>query len=410
MLRGYVTWCHNCGWNLRPQRTENGRSPFETLNANLGARQGRSLLLQVLRQGATRPRLQFAHMLSVMLAAWVLASGITLAVLGMWLFWQGRTSWWAIPLGLLFLGLGWVMRPRFDQPPLDYLPAEEYPALYALVNKVASTLQAPPVERIYLRPWLNASASREGWRRSPSLYLGLPLWSVLEDSEKLALLSHELAHLVNGDPSRGALTGAALDILGRWYALLRPSGKAVEQTGLPVLAMVPINLALSTLSLAVWLHALALTALLWRDQQRAEYYADTLAAEVCGSYPMLSLLEKLHHSRTFQSALGAWCLNPELQESDFFTYLRRRITALPERELERVRQVELLETSRLDTRHPPTAYRVHALQAALPPDPAVLISPGELDWQSVDTALASAYRRVELELQNNYLSKLYRGG
>jgi Zn-dependent protease with chaperone function len=232
------------------------------------------------------------------------------------------------------------------------------------------------------------------------------LWAVLDDSEKLALLAHELAHLVNGDPSRGALIGGALDVLGRWYGMLRPAVSSKEQPGLPRLAMVPVNVVLSVLSLVVWLHALALAALLWRDQQRAEYYADALAAKICGPEAVLSLLEKLHFTRTFQSSFCAWHLNSALHQESYFAYLRSRIAQTPVRELERIRQVELLENSRLDTRHPPTAYRIHALQA-LRISHSLPLSINNMDWEAVESELAQVYQIIQSELSKNYELGLY---
>jgi Zn-dependent protease with chaperone function len=401
LLRGYVTWCSTCNWNLRPEHPNSKDNIFESISAKYGERLGRSLLMDILRNGASKPAMRPAHWLSYFLAAWVQIPGIALGVVGVWLLWQSRLDWWLILPGGACLWLAWATRPRFDRASQDHLTAQQYPDLYALVNKVAAGLGAKPVERIYPRPWFNASASREGRRGSPSLYLGLPLWAVLDGGEKLALLAHELAHLVNGDPSRGALVGAALEVLGRWYAMLRPAVPSSEQAGFPRLAMIPVNFVLSVLALVVWLHALALAALLWRDQQCAEYYADALAAKLCGSQAMLSLLEKLHHTRIFQSALGAWFLNSELQQRSFYAYLRSRIAQIPQRELERIRQVELLESSRLDTRHPPTVYRIHALQAIANSDkPSLSISDSE--WEAVEKELTPVYQMVQSQLSKNY--------
>lgn len=406
VLRGYVTWCEACGWNLRPRRPDRQRGLFETISENYGGLLGRSLLVDVLRQGASKPAMRPAQMLSAVLAVWVQILGIALAAAGVWLLWQSWMHWWGLLLGLTCMWLAWAARPRFDRPGKDYLPVQKFSELYKVVNDVAASLGAKPVERIYPRPWFNASASREGLHGSPSLYLGLPLWAVLDGAEKHALLAHELAHLVNGDPSRGALTGGALAVLGRWYAMLRPGAPSKDQPGLPKLAMVPVNFVLSVLALVVWLHALALAALLWRDQQRAEYYADALAAKLSGLPAMLSLLEKLHYTRSFQSALIAWCLSGKLQQESFYDALRRRIAEIPGRELERIRRADLLESSRLDTRHPPTAYRLHALHA-LQTSQKAPVSIGNQDWEAVERELAPVYLQVQSELYKNYQRGLY---
>ncbi len=52
--------------------------------------------------------------------------------------------------------------------------------------------------------------------------LGLPLLAILDNQEKIALIAHELAHDVNGDPARTFFIGAAVGALIEWHQLLLP--------------------------------------------------------------------------------------------------------------------------------------------------------------------------------------------
>ena len=45
----------------------------------------------------------------------------------------------------------------------------------------------------------NASFTTVGWRGTPVFRLGVPLLTILDDQEIVALLAHEMAHEVNGD-------------------------------------------------------------------------------------------------------------------------------------------------------------------------------------------------------------------
>ena len=42
------------------------------------------------------------------------------------------------------------------------------------------------------------------------LFIGLPLFAILDDAERVSVLGHELAHGVNGDPTRGFVVGTAM--------------------------------------------------------------------------------------------------------------------------------------------------------------------------------------------------------
>lgn len=405
MFSGYVAWCEACGWNLNPLTPARVHNLFELINASLGGRQTQELLAQVVRQGQARPAFSSSRWLAYLLAALVHGLTLGLALVGAALLLRGWPRLPLLLLGLLCIGLAWLLRPRFSPPPPPPLDPGAHPGLYKLVNDISARLGGPLIQHIYANEWFNAAASRESWRGVPVLYLGLPLWAILSDDEKLALLSHELAHLVNNDPSRGAFIGLALEMLGRWYGLLRPARIWNPETGLAGFVLVPLNLLLMILARGAWFHAAAMSLLIWRDQQRAEYYADALAARQAGVPAVLALLDKLHFARTFETSLRSAVLDPALQGQDLFAHLRVRVAQVPGRELERIRRVELLEASRLDARHPPTALRIQYLRSLADLPPAARLA---LDWAAVESELAPARRQAQVKLVDGYLSALYK--
>src|SRR5205823_3116489 len=108
------------------------------------------------------------------------------------------------------------------------------PALAALIERVRAAEDAPVLDGVVIGGMFNASVSQVGWRRRRYITVGLPLMTVLDPQERVALLAHEIGHLVNGDPARGGVTGSALATLREWYILIRPSWyRARGETAIP---------------------------------------------------------------------------------------------------------------------------------------------------------------------------------
>jgi heat shock protein HtpX len=147
----------------------------------------------------------------------------------------------------------------------------------------------------------------------------------------------------------------------------------------------------------------ALSHLVWRDSQRAEYQADLLAASVAGTPAALSLLDKLHFDQIVPETVQRIFLSQ--RDQNVFDELRARAASLPLRELERIRRVERLEGSRLDVTHPPTTHRIALLRARPTPDARVHLH----DEQSVqiDRELAALQPAIQREMVDVYRRRLY---
>ena len=397
---GFVPWCDRCGWGLKPPALRRTRSPFDKLYLEAGRRAGGALLAEMRRAPVGRPRVTPAMAAAFALALLVHGLTLGLVVLGLALI-AGEWGYWIIvAVGLLCLGLAWVIRPRF--PRLDDNDREglvtraEFPALFALTDRIARTLDARPVEAIVLCEDFNAAYGAFGWRRRPVLFIGLPLFAILDDAERVSVLGHELAHGVNGDPTRGFVVGTAINSLAGWYRMLHPGrigGGIIEMFS----QVIMLGLARVVLSVAV-----ALIYLLSHTKQRAEYLADALGARAGGTAAALRLLEKLHLDHTFIQARRRVALTGG---ADFFAELRHEAATVPARELARIRRVQLLEGSRLDHTHPPTAYRIAVLEAHPVGAPAVTVSPEE--HAALERELATVYPRIHARLVDQQISSLY---
>jgi heat shock protein HtpX len=397
---GFVPWCDRCGWGLKPPALPRARSPFAKLYVEAGRRAGGALLAEMRRGPVGRPRLTPA--LAAAFALAVLVHGVTLGLVGLGVaLLAGAWGYWIIvAVGLLCLGLAWVIRPRaprLDAEDRDGLVTRAgFPALFALTDRVAAALGARPVETIVLTGDFNAAYGAFGWRRRPVLFIGLPLFSILDDAERVSLLGHELAHGVNGDPTRGFVVGTAIDSLTGWYRMLHPG-----RIGGGIIAMCSqlIMLALARVVLSV---ALALVYLLSHTKQRAEYLADALGARAGGTPAVLRLLEKLHLGHTFVQTRRRVALTGG---ADFFAEWHRQAATVPARELARIRRVQLLEGSRLDHTHPPTAYRVAVLEAHPVATPAVTVTPEQ--HAALERELATVHPQIHTRLMDRDTSRLY---
>lgn len=404
---GFLDWCGQCGWNLEPHVPERSVDVFEQIQESLGQKYGQELLGQLLISETPRPTLTGSTLLALGLAICVHLIPVLLAILGIWLLSRGDLSLLAVfttPAatlsGLVCLGLAWSLVPRPSKAPTSLASRQRFAALYRLVANTAQALRAPSIDGIVIDENFNASVARLGWRGKRILFLGLPLLSMLDSQEQIALLGHELAHNVNRDPSRILPIYTAIHSLVQWYSILRPRELATGTFGAYGVLLIPLNLLRLGLAELVRLPLFGIGHLLWRDSQRAEYLADYLAASAAGTEAMQSLLEKLCLRRTWD--LTVHQVYVRMGNQDLFDAFREQVATVPQRELERIRRIELMQPSRLDINHPPNAYRLEFLRSRPVVQPRVTMSPvdaanlaGELEAIKPATQAAALRRHQE---------------
>lgn len=392
---GYVPWCDHCGWNVKPHESEEPQDIWEMMYSKLGQTRSQALFEKLQDRQSLMPTATWSQVAGNALAILVHCLTIVSALTGLALLILGWPKFFAILSGVILIGIAWIMFPRFSKTPYDALPKDEFPMLYALADRISDALHAPPMDTIQINSQFSASITQVGWKREWVLEIGLPLWEILDNREKLALLAHEVAHSVNQDPSRGFLVGTAINALLNWYVLLHPGQIWDSQKGFWSLFMIPINLVMWGVAGLAWLNLFVLCHLFWRDSQRAEYYADYLAATISGTAAVTSCLRKCCFDPTFRLAVQRSRYNHE-EKTDFFDNLRQCIVQVPERELERKKRVELLQNSRLDATHPPTPYRIQLLQSEAELPAQDLFSDHE--FELLHRELKSVRSRIQREL------------
>ena len=396
----YVTWCQHCGWNIKPHvAVEKGF--FAKLYAAQGQKTSEKLLTKMETMEQLRPQLSLSKTLAFFGAGIVHLVTLVCLTLGNFILINGWPNIVAIAGALFLLGVAWVLRPQFAQLEDDevILSRSEFPQIYRMTDAVAAVLHARPLDGIIINHEFNASFGRYGVRRRRILHLGLPLWSILAPDEKISLIGHELAHSVNGDSTRGFFVGSAINALITWSVILRPDQIWDSNDGIRGLFAIPLNLILLGVAQIAWLAGYGLVHLLWRDKQRAEYLADYLASTVSGTTAMLRMLDKLHLAATCHFAMQRIALGNNRTIS-MFSALTDHVQHIPEQERERLRRVQLLEGSRLDTTHPPTPYRIRFLQTH-----SITTSQVELS-KAENSAIDAELTRLHEKIQRHIVSQM----
>jgi Zn-dependent protease with chaperone function len=416
---GYTTWCDHCEWNLVPTTSDSPPTLLGSLYSSFGEKHSRGVF-EELKEGtpdALATRLTATRLLAILTAGAVHMVTLAYAALGVVLIALFWPSPFAIILGVGCLLMAWVLRPRMAKAPRGILGADQCPALYRLVGEISNAYGRRSVPRIVVTGDFNATLAQVGWRNAKVLSLGLPLWVTLDPRERIAVLAHELAHGVNGDLTRSFFVGSAIDSLEIWHQVIRPDyiwRRAVgpdrtSDIGIPelTLLMIPFNLIRAAVARMVELFAFAAVHLVWFDSQRAEYLADHLAATQSGTEAMCSALGKLDFGPIFRTTVDLAVRRRDEEGRSLLERFTDTLRTVPDRELERIKRQQALETSRLDSTHPPTKYRIAFLQAHFIPVPRIV--PSAADMNRVDEEMNALKERIELKIIDAHRARLHYG-
>jgi Zn-dependent protease with chaperone function len=342
------------------------------------------------RRSVTTPQV-----VTTVVALLLLDAVLSIAAAGVWLVLDDFPRFTIIP-GPVLLAVAVYLRPRLGKlhPDLTRLDRQAAPALFDLVDRVSAAIGATTPDVIAVDGDFNAYTATVGVRRRRVLCLGLPLWSVLDAQERVALIGHEIAHFVSGDQRRGLLTQVAVRTVGEAAVLAAP-GRHTRGGGIIEL----IGDALATM--VQWVVSRFLFGIhlliLWvsqRDWQRAEYLADQLAARAAGSAAVARLCDVLvlHDSmdmvirREARAHRGpaAWRAAGDQVRRDAGTSIGIR------------RQLTQRDEVSLFASHPPAGLRVKMLEQR-PALPAVVVLT-EQQIERIDRDLDRAAERIRRDL------------
>jgi Zn-dependent protease with chaperone function len=324
---------------------------------------------EMLQPGALRPRLTWPKVLAFALALMIHGLTLYLVWASVWHLANGFT-WISRRSGPLAVGnfgiaigtflFAWTLRPRLGRWPEGILIRAEFPALYGLADKVATALNTAPIDGIVWASYYGASYSQVGMRQKRMISIGLPLWAILNDQERIALIAHKVAHSVNGDVTRTLILGSALKAISSWDSTAR---------------------AISPLIGPVWLFSSAVLAILRRlllhESRRAEYFADALAVEVGGTDAMLSTFRKLQFAISFRSIVTYTPAGTSAHAVfDKFRDYVAAVSVHPQT-MQDLESATTIQDAHYNFTHPPLALRKNFLETRPKLEPKLTLSQDE---------------------------------
>ncbi|GAA6182446.1 hypothetical protein NBRC116594_38840 [Shimia sp. NS0008-38b] len=295
-------------------------------------------------------------------------------------------------LGGTFCAMAWVLRPRKAQLPTKCLDRSDLPILVELLDQISDHMGAPKVDKISLTAEFNAFAGIAQGQHI--LGLGSFLWLASNDTQKLALLAHEVAHLANKDVQKNQWGYKALAVLEGLLDLAEPP--VVYYVDLGVSARESQGVIAdginATFRLAIEVMMLALLKLMYVNSQKAEYRADANSAAVAGREAVLQLLDlTVFVEPTERRRVALWPHKDEagLALSQRFADTVFELSADERRKVLSNHEEEVLS---VDATHPPTRYR-KAFVMGLPDSLAGTgLSFGK--WAALEAELAPHFERL----------------
>jgi Zn-dependent protease with chaperone function len=234
------------------------------------------------------------------------------------------------------------------------------------------------------------------------------LFAVLQPQERVAVLAHEFGHLANGDPRRGALVGSALETLLAWHNVLAPADpdEGVPDEGILSLLTLPVNMIMTLLAQLPLGLALFLATLIARESQRGEYLADAMSARIAGKDAASSFFDKVRMEPIYIHAISATSSSRWVNGS-LWDEMQSKSATYPESELRRARLRDVQLATRLDRSHPPTAYRVEAIEAR--PTGFAQYVLAQARSEAIDQELKAVLPGMQAAIIDQHLDSLYAG-
>ena len=410
----FSAWCPHCLWNVDPVP-----GPPEPQGRQARRRERERRLAvgvhdRVLRDGAAGSS---GPLRAAVLGAAVVTHLVSLLLVGVLLWLLIADLAFVVrlvlvpPVAVLVLAV-WP-RPRRLEPETRTLTPGDAPGAFEVVGQVAAALGLPAPQLVAVDTEYRASLVRVGWQRRPVLLLGWPLWNVLDAPAQVALVAHELGHLVDGDVRNTLPVSLASDTLQRWAGAFHVEPGNWER------AMYKVRFSSGTGDYAYVVHggtssAGSLSALLellvgWvmrplayvsgtlqrafesaatRAGEPSGYVADQAAARVAGTAATIRMLSVGSLAGPAERAVTN-AVNRHLP--DIWTAEREAIGQLPPSEVDRAMIACGLRWDRADSAHPPTHLRLDVL-ASRPEEPAAVVPSAEA-ITAMDRELRAQVRR-----------------
>lgn len=365
---------------------------FDKLNQRLGAAI-RDNVVKDIAQGRTAGPGRVRQVTSLF-AILIIITPYCVAAAGIALIGFNLDSIPAILIGLGIVAAGYYLRTPNLRNSKETLRRAEAPELFSLLDDIAKMLDAPAVNGIHVDGHYNAYVS-ELQNKERILEIGAPLWLALTPKERVALLSHELAHLMNRDTANSRLIYKAHGTLGRWYDLSHPPELVDQETDTRFYfddrSLVDQFFGFLFGS-AIAGVAFGFESLIFADSQRAEYLADVASADVAGADATGTLMKKIILSPIAHDILQKTYFDGS-KKITLFQDMARAVQAPAPDQAAKIYAEATKETHRIDQSHPPTLNRMEVIAAAGKPTPTLEVN--RFDWATITKELAPHFSREE---------------
>lgn len=161
---------------------------------------------------------------------------------------------------------------------------------------------------------------------------------------------------------------------------------------------IPVYYFMAFLALIPYSIFLLLVHLLFDDSQKGEYLADERAAKAVGYKYLISSMEKFQYADTFYLKIRELAVRKNTM--NLFHAVHEQIKIMPDREKERLSRLAQHETSKLDSTHPPTAYRINLLENLKAAPTSLAVGKGTLAMMQKE--LETQQTRIQEEVIENY--------
>jgi heat shock protein HtpX len=284
-------------------------------------------------------------------------------------------------LGVVLLLVAYATSPRPSKLPRHSasIAREDAPSLFALIDEVSFVCRTRPPQQLLVTRDFNAFATRVGWRRTPVLGLGAPLWVAAPPQARVALLGHELGHFAHRDLTESWWVWAAESSLEHWLDICGGPRRLLfaDNSFVVKYALIPFRaVVLSYLWLIGKLNGPA--------SQRREYLADVGAALAAGTPAAVRMLEVLFVEPAVSTAMIRAAVSPE--RPDMWELVRRDVSRWGDDDFRRRRSMPNAERSRVDASHPTTLLRLRLVETLPPASARVVLDPAA--ERAIDAELA----------------------
>lgn len=196
----YGQWCEKCNWNVLPEPNTK-LSRIDKIYDHLGKKLSGRIYHQLSKKPDFKIRLGFLRLFAFLFAVFVNSITVVLFTTGLYLMFTFWPNILVVMAGAFCVTASYFLLPARFKKPDNIVSKSEFPTLYAIMDMIAKKSKAKPLKGIVVNGDFNASIMQFGLKREAYMTIGLPLYYVLEPRELFGILSHEMGHCVNKDPT-----------------------------------------------------------------------------------------------------------------------------------------------------------------------------------------------------------------